>query len=276
MENNTQQGTSRNYLKISFFFALGLLLVFAGFWGYMFISKSEKSATLSSILKKQGYTPNVGFSGVFSPGNVVQVKEQGADGNEHSLVTPVVFLWSSDCFPGMTPKVDPYVLPQISGTRSASLNIGTKALSRFIPSLQTDNKAVIAYTLKVVNPHVHTFAKGIISGQFSQKCVQAYDRQIKAGDKPEWFAVIVDAIIADQLTLEIEWNANTSAEARAEATRQATGALSRIQKTTSAGDKSPEVSIRLKSEDKERTVIAAEGAVIIAYRARPLQREEGE
>jgi len=277
MEASTEKATARRSLKKHIRIGLALLIVVAGFVLYTrTIMKPEPIQDIFNILEEQGYSSNAGFSGAFDPGNVVQIIESGPDGRERELPTPVVFLWSSDCFPNMKPRVNPFVLPETRGTSSATLNIGSKALTKLFPSLQVDSKAIVDYTLKIESPRVHTFAKGDLSGQFSEKCVQAYDRQIRAGDKPEWFALILDAIVAERLAFEMGWRANTSAEARAAATRQAEDALSRVLEKTNPGEKDPGISVNLESEDEEHTVVAAEGHVVVGYRARPMQRQRDE
>lgn len=277
MQVSTEKATARRSLKKRVWIGLALLIVVVGFATYTrTVMIPEPIEDIFEILEDQGYSSNAGFSGAFAPGNVVQIRESGPDGRERKLPTPVVFLWGSDCFPNMTPRVNPFVLPQTRGTSSASLTVGADALTKLFPLLQVDSKAVVDYTLKIENPRVHTFAKGDLSGRFSEKCVQAYDQQIEAGDKPEWFALILDAIVAEKLAFEMGWRADTSAEARAAATRQAEDALSHILETTNSGEKAPGTSLHLASEDSEHTVIAAEGHVVVGYRARPMQRQREE
>ncbi|MEN8165970.1 MAG: DUF4384 domain-containing protein [Pseudomonadota bacterium] len=276
MRNKARQGAARKLLNKSTWIGLGLLIMVVGFLIYTRIFLPQTTNPLFNILKEQGYSPNVGFSGAFSPGNLVQIKEPDSNGGERSLKTPIVFLWSSDCFPGINPRVAPFVLPQSRGTSKASLTIGADMLTKLVPSLQIDSNAIVDYTLRIENPRVHTLAKGDLSGRFSEKCVQAYDRQIEAGDKPEWFAVIHDAILAEELVFEIDWRANSSAEARAEATRETTGALNQMLETASPEKQAPAASVDITSEDREHTVIKAGGPVIIGYRTRPLQRQWGE
>jgi hypothetical protein len=250
-----------------------LTLVAVGFWGYTRFVVHDIPVTVFKILEDQGYTPNTGFSGAFSPGNVVQIKESGSNGQVRTLNTPVVFLWKSVCFPEVALRVDPFVLPQVHGTSTASLSIRAGALSKLLPSLKFDSDAAIDYTLKIESPHVYTLAKGDLSGRFSETCVQAYDRQLRAGDKPEWFAVILDAIVAEDLAFEIQWKAGTSAESRASATKQAVGALAQVLQKARAEKQAAALPVSLRTEEEEQTVIAAKGSVIVGYRARPLQRE---
>jgi hypothetical protein len=274
METSTGKTTARRFLKKITWIGLALLIVIAGFAVYTrTLMVPEPIQDIFGILESQGYTSNTGFSGAFNPGTVVQTIESGPDGQERELPTPVVFLWSSDCFPDMTPRISPFVLPQTRGTSSASLTIGADALTKLFPLLQVDSSAIVDYSLKIENPQVYTFAKGDLSGQFSEKCVQAYDQQIEAGDKPEWFALILDAIVAEKLAFEMGWKANTSAEARAAATKEAGDALSRVLGATSPGENTPGASVNLESEDEKHTVIAAEGHIVVGYRARPMQRQ---
>jgi len=277
MEDRMQQETARKFLNKSVWIGLALLMVVVGFIVYARVyMKPTPIPDIFKILQDQGYSANIGFSGVFGPGNVVQIAERGPNREERTLPTPVLFLWGADCFPGMTPRIDPFALPQTSGMSSASLNVGAEALAKLVPKLQVDSRAIVEYTLKIENLRVHTFAKGDLSGSFSDKCVHAYDRQISAGDKPEWFAIILDAVVAERLNFEMKWSADTSAKERAAATRDAEEALSQMLTTARPGKEAPEASVQLKSQDQEHTIIAAEGPVFIGYRARPMQRQWNE
>jgi hypothetical protein len=270
----TQQKTVRLWVWGS----VGLLIAMAGFVLYSrLILPPAPIDDLFSILKEQGYQANRGFSGVFAPGNIVQLAEEGANGEDRTLPTPVIFLWGADCFPGETPRKAPFVLPQTkSGTSTASLTLGAEGLAKLVPSLQLDGDAVADYNLRIDDPLVYTFAKGDLSGHFSDKCVRAFDRQIRAGDKPSWFAIILDAVIAEKLVLDMTWKENVSAEARAKAAASAKNALAEKAEGAVLDTGSPQASVHLASEDKEHTVLTADGPVVIGYRTRSLMRDDGE
>ena len=277
MEDRTGLGSANAYLKKSAWIGVSLLLVIVCFGIYTrWHLRQQRIPDIFDILRDQGYTANVGFSGVFRPGNVVQIAESGRDGEARVLVTPIVFLWGADCFPGATPRTDPFVLPQSRGTSRSSLSIGADALTKLVPALQMDSSAIVDFMLQVHNPRVHTLAKGDLSGRFSEACVDAFDRQIKAGDQPDWFAIILDAIVAEKLAFEVNWSDDTTAAARAKVTREAEEAFSQLLETANSGGESPDVSVYLDNESREQTVIAAEGPVILGYRARLLQRQYDE
>ncbi len=274
METSSEKSTTRKFANKYVWIGLGLLILVVGFAVYTrIIMPPTPIPDILEILEDQGYSANLGFSGVFRPGNVVQIIETGPNGKDRTLLTPVLFLWGADCFPSIKPRIDPFVLPQTRGTSSALLTVGAKALAKLVPTLQLDSQAIADYRLQIENPRVHTLAKGDLSGRFSEKCVQAYDQQLSAGDKPEWFAVILDAIVAEKLAFEMEWKADTTAGMRAKVKKQAEDFLTRILKTAILGKRESGISVRLKREDREHTVISAEGAVIVGYRARPLQRQ---
>jgi len=248
---------------------IALGLVFAVYaWVYM---KPTPIPDIFGILRDQGYTANVGFSGVFAPGNVVQTKEADPDGGERALLTPVLFLWGSDCFPGITPGVTSFVLPQSSGTSSASLIVGAEALSRLVPRLHFDSNAVADFSLQIEKPRVHTLAKGDLSGNFSEKCVRAYDQQLKAGDRSDWYEVILDAVVAERLSFDLQWTVGSSLEARAAAARQVEQALSRALSAGDSGEQASGSEVDLAIEDQKHTVLKSDGPVIIGYRTRPMQ-----
>lgn len=222
------------------------------------------------LLEQRGYTPNVGFSGVFRPGNVIQVAEEGPNAQERTLVTPLVVAWADQCFPGQTPRTLEFTLPQFQGESSADLLLEGNMLSRMLPALELDNKAVANYSLALENTHIQSFAKGDLSAQFSAPCVAALKTAITGGDKVEWLRVVLEAIVADALTLQVNWNETASMESREQVANKASKALSQSLAAGSGG-KEPELKVAVKTSDTQRTIVSARGVVIVGYRARPLQ-----
>src|SRR5215472_3273475 len=159
------------------------------------------------LLDQRGYTPNVGFSGVFRPGNVIQVAEDGPDAKERTLVTPIVVAWAENCFPNRTPRTLEFTLPEVQGESSADLTLTGNMLSRMLPSLDFHNKAVANYTLTLENVRIQTFAKADLSSEFSAPCVANLRTAIGGGDKVEWFRVVLEAIVAD--ALNFKWSGKT-------------------------------------------------------------------
>lgn len=224
---------------------------------------------------KQGYTPNAGFSGLYQPGAVIQTTERGPDGQEKALSTPLLFLRGESCFPGKTPIQSVYALPDSTGTSSASLKVGAKLVGRFLPSLTLDSTVVADYSLAFDNPHVLAFAKGDISQQFSQSCLRSFDRELKAGDKMEWFSVIQEVVAADALKLEISWKSGTKAEERVDARKKLQKSLSGASAARPAGGIPFAADAEVSAEDDRKTVLSVQGPVVIAYRARALYPVRG-
>ena len=224
-----------------------------------------------SILERQGYTPNDGLSGLFQPGNVIQVAEKGPDGAERTLATPLVFAWGSDCFSGRTPAVSDFSLPTTSGSSSASLSIGAEMLAAKLPALKIESSAVASYKLEFVDVRVQTFAKGDLSGFFSDKCVRMLRTALDSGDKVEWYRVVMEAVVAGELLMEIEWKGDASAGVKQSVTDNAEKSLAQ----TGASNNGPGVpfklDVRVAGADEKKTVLSAKGLVVLAYRARPIQ-----
>jgi hypothetical protein len=223
------------------------------------------------LLNQRGYTPNVGFSGVFRPGNVIQVAEQGAEAKDLLLATPLVVAWADKCFPGRSPKTLEFTLPQFQGQSSADLTLSGNMLSRMMPSLNLENSAVASYSLTLENTRIQTFAKTDLSSEFSAPCVAALRTAIDGGDRVEWLRVVLEAIVADALTLQVDWKDNASLETREKVANMAGRALTQTAASSQAGGGDSELKVAVTKDDTKKTTVSAKGFVIVGYRARPLQ-----
>ncbi len=242
-----------------------VLLVYA-----LFLRPSEESATsfadVFNVVEDQGFTPNVGLSDLYQPGNVIQTRRAGAEGEAHALPAPLPFLWAEDCFPGLEPPESRFVLPESSGTSSASLRLGAKALVRLVPALAFDDAAVATYSLELENTRILSVNAPQVSRGFSPPCVDALQQARADGSPLEWFEVIVQAVVADSLRFEIEWRSDSTAEARADLSNRASKNLS------SASARSAEVAVATAGE--KTTVLRAEDRVVLGYRTLSIEDPE--
>ena len=222
------------------------------------------------LLEDQGFVANVGLSGVYAPGNVIQTTEAGPKGGR-PLPSPIVFLWGSDCFPGQTPRASNFVLPDSGERRTGSFSIGAQILTRLLPSLALDRAAVADYSLTLGNTEVQTFARADLSHQFSDKCVQSLVRAMDDGDAIDWFSVIVEAVVADSLSLEIRWRQGTSAGARTAQRDAAQSQLGSILQAATMGPLPVRVGVSLTADTDKASVLRSDTPVIVGYRARPMQ-----
>ncbi len=223
------------------------------------------------ILEQQGYQANVGLSGIYEPGNILQTTQEGPDGQPAALASPLVFAWGSDCFPGRTPRVAPFVLPDSQGTQASSISVGASILSLLIPSLNFSHQTLADYRLDLENTQIYTFAKGDLSRQFSEKCVRALSQAIEDGDKIEWFSIIVEAVIAESLTLEMNWQSGSSLEGRSAQRNQIMQQLGSILSGYSESIRPPGSGLELLHDSEKKSVIRTDSPVIVGYRIRPLQ-----
>lgn len=140
-----------------------------------------------------------------------------------------------------------------------------------MPSLNLENNAVANYSLTLQNTRIQTFAKTDLSSEFSAPCVTALQTAIDGGDKVEWLRVVMEAIVADALTLQLDWKDNASMETRENVANTAGKALTRTvaASNTSGGDSALKIAVA--KSDTKRTTLSAQGFVIVGYRARPLQ-----
>lgn len=223
------------------------------------------------ILGQQGYQANVGLSGIYEPGNVIQTTQEGSDGRPAALASPIIFAWGSDCFPDRTPRAAPFVLPDSQGTQANSISIGAGILSLLIPSLTFSHQALTDYRLDLENTQVYTFAKGDLSRQFSEKCVRALAQAIEDGDKIEWYSIIIEAVIADALTLEMDWRSGASVEGRSAQRDQIMQQLGAILGGYSESFRKTGSGLELTLDNEKKSVIRTDSPVIVGYRIRPLQ-----
>jgi len=207
------------------------------------------------VLADQGFTPNVGLSDLYQPGNVIQTRRAGADGQAHALPAPLPFLWAEDCFPDLEPTESGFVVPESGGTSSASLRLGAQALVRLVPELTLDDAAVSSYRLELENTRIRSITPPQISRDFSPPCVDALQQARADGSPLEWFEVIVQAVVADAFRFEMEWRSESSAAARSVLRNRAGKALS-----------SGSAEVAVAANDEHRTVLRADGGVVLGYR----------
>ncbi|HLZ41770.1 MAG TPA: hypothetical protein VKQ11_12455 [Candidatus Sulfotelmatobacter sp.] len=237
--------------------------------------KRQISTDVFSLLEQRGYTPNPGFSGLFRPGNIIQVSEPGENGGERALATPLLFAWADECFPDKAPRNEEFTVAQGTGTQSASLKVSGDRVFRLVPSLTLDSRAVANYSLKVGDTRVLAFAKGELSGGFSKSCVEKLNQAIRAGDKVEWFRLILSSVVADELTLEMQWKQNLSADARGAVVEKSKSALSQVDSGEQPASRNSGVRMGITDSGAMTTAISAKGLVILGYQARPIQKSEG-
>lgn len=226
-------------------------------------------ANLFELLKGRGYEPNLGLAGIYEPGNLIQTMAPGDQGGPGPLRTPMVFMWRSDCFPGQKPRVAPFVLPQTSGRSGSAFSLDAGLAQLLLPFLKFDRSVLSDYRVELGDGHVHTLAKGDLSRQFSPRCVDALSRAIADGDHVDWFAVIVEAVVVDGLNIEVSWQASTGAAARLNYLGLVQQQLAAALSAEPAGGGG--AGIELAADDARRSVIRADGPVIVGYRVRPLQ-----
>jgi hypothetical protein len=262
----------RSRYRLRVIVGIAILALPVGLFLYFRHSAHDKGINdFFALLEQYGYTPNVGFSGVFRPGNIIQVSEQGSDGKSRNLSRPLVVAWAEECFPGRLPRNLEFTIPEVRGHSSAGLILDSNIMNRLMPSLNMQDNIVADYSLTLENTRVQTFAKSDLSTEFSEPCVAALRTAIKAGDKVEWFRVIMEAVVADALTLQLDWKDNTSVEARENATRNAGKVLAQAGGAAAGSGHASELKVGVTKNDENQTVISAKGLVVIGYRARSLE-----
>jgi len=253
------------------FVALLILTVYL-FYTQNMRQPDEPLQDVYAELNEQGYTANMGFSGNYQPGTIIQTHELDERRKQRQLKSALVVLWADQCFPDKETRTAQYILPDNSGSSRASIEIAGKFLGKFFPALQLDSETVMSYKLNFENTQTKTFARLDLSQNLSQYCVLALEKDITAGAKPEWFSVIQEAIIADAIHFELQWQTESTLVAREEIKSQVMETidtlLSQIRGTPGT---SPDIQSRIELDNQQNTVISAKSPVIIAYRARQLE-----
>jgi len=250
---------------------LVLCLLAAHFFRVRNISGTNGLTDTFGLLKERGYVPNPGFSGVFRPGTIIQISERGSDGNDTQLRAPLPFAWSDECFPGKTPRNLEFSLPNSTGGSSAGLAIDGSMVTKWMPSLSLQNDAASNYSLSLENTRIQAFAKGDLSENLAATCVQKLKNAIQAGDKTEWFQVVMESVTAESLQFHVLWKDNASATVKREFTNKITNSLAQTAQGSTGESADRKLKIDVTDSSSRQTEITAKGEVVFAYRARTLE-----
>lgn len=251
-----EQPSSRRVTRPAIAVLLVLVVVAVYFLYRPSPEPQEGLADLFGPLEELGFTPNVGLSDLYQPGDVIQTQRAVPGGKVQTLASPLPFLWADDCFPGLEPRESRLALPQWEGHGGASLRLGAKALSRVAPSLAIQDAAVVRSSLELQNPHIRTVTPPQVSRSFSKPCVDALNQAQEDEKELEWFQVIVQAVVADTLRFEIDWRSDTSGALRADLKKRTQRALAK-----------GKTEVGVKTDNEKKTVLETEGPVVLAYRA---------
>jgi hypothetical protein len=256
--------------KIVWLIAFAVLLILAYVLYVQFVVKNDDAlAEIFEVLEDQDYEPNFGLSTIFLPGNVIQTMELGENDQVQELDSPVIVVWGSDCFPGLQPNKSPYALPESSGTSAASLGLGAKMIAEILPSLDLESEAVSSYKLTLEDPQLLTFAKGELTDNFSEKCVEALVKAEESGDKFEWFSVIWQAVAAESIIFEVNWKSTSAINAQGSVknkVREALGMIAAGEDQASDG----EAEVTVETDTEKKTVMTAQGLVVLGYKTRSI------
>lgn len=238
----------------------GLVLVALVALAWVFWPAPE--VDLEQWLAERDLVLNPGFAGHYRPGTVVKTHTLGADGGVRELARPEVVLWSEKCFPGKTPRAADFPLPNRLGRRETSLRLGGEKARKLLPSFEVEGAK--SWALEVSQPRLETFALSELSRQFSDECLDVLEQMFDTGTDPAWLATILEAVVADELRITIDWQAGLGAEARTERAAKA---------AKKAGSET--LAVKVGAEGGGREVLEAKGPVVVAYKLkamRPVER----
>lgn len=267
MKKDKTDHDKKKSLKPTFIF---IVMIIMGYFLYInfFVLPPDPLNTVFDLLQERGYDPNVGLSGNFTPGTIIQRQEDRPEGQNSNIPIPIIFKSGNKCFPNIKYKKTAFSLPESSGNASGALGITWQELDQFLPKLTLKNSMISNYSLKLENLHLLTYAKGDISRNFSDECVKALDDAQEGGEKLEWFSTIIESVVADGLTMEVSWNSNTSAEAHNSVPKTTENLLADIRGFI--GNNKENDGIKIETANKNKTVIEIKNTIIIGYRSRPI------
>ncbi len=227
-----------------------ILFVVAAVAALAWVFWPQPELDLAAWLAERGLELNTGFAGHYLPGTVVRTHRPDADGTPRQLARPEIELWPDQCFPGKTPKEASFPLPKGGGKRSAALSLGGEKAKRLLPSLGTQGAR--SWEIEFTKPRILTFARGDLARQFSDPCLDRLEQLFDAGSDPASMATILEAVVADGLRITVDWQAGVDGEGAA---RRSAEQL-----------KSEEVTVKAELDAENKTVLEAEGQVVVAYR----------
>jgi hypothetical protein len=265
------KGIRRLLVAASLIALLGAVaIVSAHFLGPSAVERAQPLTALFRLLESRGFRANPGLAGTLTPGTLVQVHERDGMGRERNLAAPLVVKWGSDCFPGRQPQESLYALPEESGATSDHLAVDGNIVDSETPALSLRDSSVAGYRLRLGRPHLRTFAKGDISGEFSAACVEALDRAVASGEPVGWYRLVIETVVVDSLEYDIEWKKSAGATSQASLAELLRGKLG----ASLGGPKGSAVSVSSKTDDEGHSVLTAAAQAIVAYRLRPVELGE--
>lgn len=225
---------------------LGVAMLAWVFW-------PEPEVDLDAWLAERDLVLNAGFAGHYLPGTVVRTHRMGNDGVVRKQARPDVVLWADTCFPGKTPRATDFPLPRRLGRRQTALHLGGAKARKLLPSF--DIEGAESWDVEIARPRLETFALADLARQFSEECLDRLEEMFDSGTDPAWLATIVEAVVADELRITVDWQAGLGAEARADLAAKAA-------KKAGSGTLAVEVG----GGGEGREVLEAKGPVVVAYR----------
>lgn len=231
--------------------AAGLVVLAAAMLAWVFWPEPE--VDLDAWLAERDLVLNAGFAGHYLPGTVVRTHRMGDDGVVRRQARPDVVLWPDQCFPGKTPRSTAFPLPSRFGRRQTTMQLGGARARKLLPSFEIEGAE--SWQIEITRPRLETFAMADLARQFSGECLDRLEQMFDSGTDPAWLGTIVEAVVADELRITVDWKAGLGAEARA-------GLAEKAAKKAGSGD----LAVKVGGEGEGREVLEAKGPVVVAYR----------
>ena len=217
-----------------------------------------------SRLRDAGYQLNSQLDDDYTPGTIVQVEEAMGAGATASrpLPSPVVLNWGDECF-ATHPRSRRFALSGCDQSSEVIFGVGADLGTAWAPRLSLQLREGASYQLGFGDVFKLTRAKGNMSNKFSDECVESY-RVAVTRDRPEWFKVVQETVVATGLKYEFRFQDQLGLEARVAVAKDAKEQLSK---------KFPGelFNIHFAEGSRGSHTLVVDGVVVLAYRLRPIE-----
>lgn len=169
-------------------------------------------ADYKNTLAEVGFNENIGFRANLSPGSLIQVAGATNTAQHEQYTLPRLFMPGADCYPDLQVTETGFYPAAGKQENAHGFFFNNVMLGYFLPQLHFLKDEGLSYTLNITKTKSLSFARGKMMGHMSDNCVQALTLALNDGDKLEWFRLVMDVLVVDEIRLELHWLQQTATE----------------------------------------------------------------